>query len=384
MVQILEAVQQEADSPIPFSDLARQNAAIHEELEAAVKRVVQDSSFVLGRAVESFESAFAAYCQSDFAVGCNSGTSAIHMALQAIGVGPGDEVITVSSTFVGTVWGILYCGATPVFVDIEPDTMTMDPGQIEAQITPRTKAILPVHLYGQPADMDPIMELAARHDLYVIEDAAQAHGASYRGRRAGSLGHLACFSFYPGKNLGAWGEGGAVVTSDPELYRHLRRLRDHGQSQRYCHDELGFNYRMDGIQGAVLDVKLRYLDQWNAARRAVADHYHRLLSNVAGITLPTVRSRAESVHHLYVIRLACRDRIHRKMEEHGIVCGLHYPVPVHRQPALEKTAARHAGLPVTTLAAGQVLSLPMYAELETGAVERVAETLKYLLGEQGA
>lgn len=383
MAQTLEAVQQDADRRIPFSDLAGQNAAIQNELEAAVKRVVQGSSFILGRAVDSFESAFADYCESDFAVGCNSGTSAVHMALQAIGTGPGDEVITVSSTFVGTVWGILYCGATPVFVDIEPDTMTMDAGQIEAQITPRTKAILPVHLYGHPVDMDPIMELAARHDLYVIEDAAQAHGARYKGRRAGSLGHMACFSFYPGKNLGAWGEGGAVVTSDPELHRHLRRLRDHGQSQRYSHDELGFNYRMDGIQGAVLDVKLRYLDQWNAARCEVAGHYNRLLSNLDGITLPTIGPWAKPVHHLYVIRLACRDEMHRKLEEHGISCGLHYPVPVHMQPALEKTPARHTGLPVTRQAAGQVLSLPMYAELEKGAVEHVAETLKYLFGECG-
>ncbi len=382
MVQILEAVQQEADSRIPFADLARQNAAIRDELEAAVKHVVHGASFVLGEAVESFESAFAAYCQADFAVGCNSGTSAVHMALRAIGTGPGDEVITVSSTFVGTVWGILYCGATPVFVDIEADTMIMDVQQIEAQITPRTKAILPVHLYGHPVDMEPLMELAARHGLYVIEDAAQAHGARYRGRRAGSLGHMACFSFYPGKNLGAWGEGGAVVTSDPDLHRRLRSLRDHGQSQRYCHDELGFNYRMDGIQGAVLAVKLPYLERWNAARRAVAGHYHRLLSDVDGITVPTVRPWAESAHHLYVIRLSGRDEIHRKMQAQGISCGLHYPVPVHRQPALAGTAARHAGLPVTTQAAGQVLSLPLYPELENAAVERVAETLKYLLGER--
>lgn len=381
MARTLEAVADKAGTRIPFSDLAGQNAALQKELEVAVKCVVQDSSFILGRAVESFETAFADYCESEFSVGCNSGTSAIHMALQALGVGPGDEVITVSNTFVGTVWGILYCGATPVFADVEPDTMTMDVKQIEALVSHKTKVILPVHLYGHPVDMDPVMEIAARHGLYVVEDAAQAHGARYKGRRAGSLGHMACFSFYPGKNLGAWGEGGAVVTSDPVLYRHLRRLRDHGQTQRYNHEELGFNYRMDGIQGAVLSVKLRYLDQWNTARRSLAGHYHHLLSGVDGIVLPIVRPWAESVYHLYVIRISCRDAMHKELEEHGVSCGLHYPVPVHMQPAVEKSAARHSGLPVTVQVAGQVLSLPMYAELEKGAVEYVSETLKSLFGE---
>ncbi len=383
MAHTLRAVPGAADERVPFSNLQAQHDPISGELQQAMAQVVANSAFVLGPAVERFEESFSRYCGAAHAVACNSGTSAIHMALRAADVGPGDEVITVANTFVGTVWGILYCGATPVFVDVDADTLTMNVEQVAEHITPRTRAIIPVHLYGQPVDMDPLMELAQRHGLWVIEDAAQAHGARYRGRRAGALGHMACFSFYPGKNLGAWGEGGAVLTSDPALYSRLRGLRDHAQSRRYRHEELGFNYRMDGIQGAVLDVKLRHLDRWNARRRELAALYSDMLSGMEGIRLPLVRDWAESSWHLYVVRLAGRDGILAAMDARGISCGLHYPVPLHLQEAVRSARPRHGALPVTCEAAGTVLSLPLYPELDNDAAIRVVESLKELL-EEGA
>jgi len=375
MAQVLKAMSDTDNVCVPFSDIAAQNTSIKVELDKAVSRVVRNSAFVLGQEVEVFESAFAEFCESAYSVGCNSGTSAIHLALQALDIGPGDEVITVSHTFIGSVWGIVYCGATPVFVDIEADTMLMDVARVEACITERTKAILPVHLYGHPVDMDPLLEIAKRHGLYVIEDAAQAHGARYKGRRVGSLGDIACFSFYPGKNLGAWGEAGAAVTKSPELALRMRQLRDHAQLQRYQHGEIGFNYRMDGIQGAVLGVKLKYLDKWNDIRRKLARQYSTRLCAVTGLSLQAERDWAESVYHLYVVRCRHRDELKDDLDQRGICCGFHYPVPLHKQPAIEKLMKCTSNLHVTSKAAKQVLSLPLYAELPGNLVDYVVEAV---------
>jgi len=361
--------------PVPFMDLAALHAPIRRDIERRIGELVSASSFVLGPAVESFEANFAEYCGARFAVGCNSGTSAIHLALAALDVGPGDEVITVSHTFVGTVWGILYCGATPVFADIDPHTMTMDTARLEELVNARTRAIVPVHLYGQPVDMAPVLAVAKKHGLYVIEDAAQAHGARYQGRRVGSLGHLACFSFYPGKNLGAWGEAGAVVTSAPELAQRVRRLRDHGQPQRYRHEEMGYNYRMDAIQGAVLDVKLAHLDGWNARRAQIADAYRQALTGLPGVRLPAYCEQGESVHHLYVLRHAQRDALAAAMQAHGVATGLHYPQPVHRQAGVRAVPECISRLPETDAAAATCLSLPMCPTLSDGQVRRVTDAL---------
>jgi len=369
----LEAV--EPDTHIPFMDLAALHRPIQGEIEKEISRLVSASSFVLGPLVAQFEDAFAAYCESSYAIGCNSGTSAIHLALCALNIGPGDEVITVSHTFVGTVWGILYCGAKPVFVDIDADTMNIDIAKVEARITSKTKAILPVHLYGQPVDMDPLMDLARKHGLYVIEDAAQAHGARYKGRRVGSLGDIACFSFYPGKNLGAWGEAGAVVTANLRLAERLRQIRDHGQPRRYCHSELGFNYRMDSIQAAVLDVKLRHLDAWNDRRAELSSLYHDRLSGVQGLQLPIYGQDAQSVHHLFVIRHVNRDAIAKRMEEAGVSTGLHYPIPVHRQPAVYGAIDDSHVMKETERVAASCLSLPLHPTLSDSQLDRVSNVL---------
>jgi len=356
-------------------DLAALHAPIQQEIEHRISRLVSSSSFVLGPAVEAFEAGFAEYCQARYAVGCNSGTSAIHLALAALDIGPGDEVITVSHTFVGTVWGILYCGATPVYADIDPRTMNMDISRVEALITDRTRAIIPVHLYGQPVNMAPLLSIAAKHGLYVIEDAAQAHGARYQERRVGSLGHIACFSFYPGKNLGAWGEAGAVVTSDPQLAGRLRRLRDHGQPKRYCHDERGYNYRMDAIQGAVLAVKLRYLDGWNARRAELARVYREALAGVPGLQLPEYCAGTESVHHLYVIRHERRDDLGAALATRGVSTGLHYPQPVHRQAGAGTGNDCIDDLPETDAAAASCLSLPMFPTMTDRQLRQVTEAV---------
>ncbi|MFC1772113.1 DegT/DnrJ/EryC1/StrS family aminotransferase [Pseudomonadota bacterium] len=372
----LEAI--ESDAHIPFMDLAALHAPVQGDIEKEISRLVSASSFVLGPAVEKFENSFAEYCESEFAIGCNSGTSAIHMALCALDIGPGDEVITVSHTFVGTVWGILYCGAKPVFVDIDAATMNIDVSAIEAKITSKTKAIVPVHLYGQPVDMDPLMDIARRHGLYVIEDAAQAHGARYKGRRVGSLGDIACFSFYPGKNLGAWGEAGGLLTSNPELAARLRQMRDHGQPARYQHKELGFNYRMDAIQAAVLEVKLRHLDDWNRGRAEKAAKYSDALSG-CGLVLPQVIDDVDPVWHLYVVRHARRDHIASELQSKGIGTGLHYPIPVHRQAALEGVSAVPVSLPVTESVSHHCLSLPLHPCLSDGQQTRVYDCLAGIL-----
>lgn len=356
---------------IPFVDLKAQHAAIRGELVEAIGRVLDSCEFTLGSEVEAFEHEFAAYSQARHGVGVNTGTSALHLALLAAGVGPGDEVITVPFTFVATVSAIGYSGARPVFVDIDPCTLTLDPGRLEAAITPRTKAVIPVHLHGQCADMDPILEIARRHGLTVIEDAAQAHGAEYRGRRAGSLGDLACFSFYPGKNLGACGEGGMVVTDDDGHARTLRMLRDWGAERKYHHVLKGFNYRLEGMQGAVLRVKLRHLERWTEARRAHARRYDAMLAG-SGVGTPQASPHARHVYHVYAIRSAARDALAARLRERGVATGIHYPVPVHLQPAWAELGYRPGDFPHAEQAAAQTLSLPMYAELAPAMQERVA------------
>ena len=360
---------------IPFLDLKAQYAQIKPEIDAAVARVIGSAHFVLGPEVTAFEERFAEYCQTAHCRAVNSGTSALHLALLAAGIGPGDEVITVSMTFVATTAAILYSGAKPVFVDVDPDTWTMNPALIEAAITPRTKAIMPVHLHGLMADMDPIMSIARRHGLVVIEDAAQAHGAEYKGRRAGSIGDLGCFSFYPGKNLGAFGEGGAVVTNQPDLVRRVSLLRDWGQEAKYKHVVAGYNYRMDGIQGAVLNVKMNHIDSWTDARRSLAERYDRLLSDIQ-LAGPQPPRYSRHVYHVYAVRLSRRDDALRSLRDAGIDVGIHYPVPVHLQKAYAELGYQPGDLPVTEMLANEFLSLPIYPELLPEQVAEVVSTLK--------
>ena len=360
---------------VPLVDLRAQYETLREEMLAAIGGVLESGRFVLGPETEAFEREFAAYCEGAEAVGTNSGTSALHLALLAAGVGPGDEVITVPFTFVATAAAIGYTGARPVFVDIDAGSFTMDTALVEAAITPRTRAIVPVHLYGQPADLGPILQIARAHGLHVIEDACQAHGAEYGGRRVGALADAGCFSFYPGKNLGAYGEGGAVVTNDPELARTVRSLRSWGEQRRYHHDVKGFNYRLEELQAAILRVKLRHLEEWTEARRAHARLYDELLAEVA--TTPRQMPYARHVYHVYAIRTPERERVRQALAAEGIQTGYHYPVPVHLQPAWAELGHRRGDFPVSELAADEVLSLPMYAELPEGVPARVAEVLAW-------
>jgi dTDP-4-amino-4,6-dideoxygalactose transaminase len=359
---------------IPLVDLKAQYQVLKGEIDAAVARVLESGQFVLGPAVSTFESDFAAYCGSAEAVAVNSGTSALHVALIAAGVEPGDAVITVPFTFVASVAAIEYAGARPVFVDIQPDCCTMDPSAIERAITPRTKAIVPVHLYGQPADMDPIIDIARRHGLVVIEDACQAHGAEYKGRRAGSMGDIGCFSFYPGKNLGAYGEGGAAVTSRPEYAEAMRLLRSWGEKTRYEHSMRAFNYRMDGIQGAILGVKLKHLEAWTDARRAHAAAYARLFADTP-VRPPVERPGVRHVYHVYAVRLPQRDAWRARLNELGIQTGVHYPIPVHLQPAYRDLGYAEGDFPVSEAVAKEVLSLPLFPEMTEAQIVEVAAGL---------
>ena len=360
---------------VPYLDLKAQYQSIKPEIDAAIARVLDSGQFVLGSEVAGFEQDFAAYCGSSECIALNSGTSALHLALLAAGVGPGDEVITVPFTFVASVAAILYAGARPVLVDIDPRSFTMDPAAIEAAITPRTKAILPVHLYGQSADMDPIMEIARRHGLVVIEDAAQAHGAKYKGRPVGSIGDMACFSFYPGKNLGAYGEGGAVTTSHSEYAKTVRMLRDWGQDRKYHHVLRGYNYRMEGFQGAILRVKLRYLERWTEARRGLVRLYNQHLAG-SGAELPSEMPWGRHVYHVYTLRSDDRDGLQAALQAGGIQTGIHYPVPAHLQPAYADLGYGRGDFPNAETAAQQVLSLPLYPELSPQAVAEVAGAVK--------
>lgn len=348
---------------IPFVDLKTQYQSIKDEINSAVLGVLESSQFVLGSSVTAFEEQFAAYCGASYAMGVSTGTSALHLALLAAGIGPGDEVITTPFTFIATASAIDYTGAKPVFVDIDPVSLTLDPALIESAITPRTKAILPVHLYGQPADMDPILAIARKYHLLVIEDAAQAHGAEYKGRRVGGIGDLACFSFYPGKNLGAYGEGGAVTSSNPEFARRVRMLRDWGTERRYHHDLKGFNYRMEGIQGAVLGVKMRYIEDWTEARRRHAARYDALLPKNK-VVLPQAMSDRRHVYHIYAVRHTQRDALQSYLHDCGIATGIHYPIPVHLQRAFAELGYKAGDFPQAEQAANEVLSLPLFPELQ--------------------
>lgn len=357
--------------PVPFLDLKQQYLGIRDEIWSAVAAVFESTQYVLGREVAAFEEEFAAYCGVRQAVAVNSGTSALHCALLAAGVGPGDEVITVPCTFVATVAAVVYTGAKPVFIDVDPISYTMDPSLIEDAISPVTKAILPVHLYGNPAAMDSILDIARRRGLIVIEDAAQAHGAQYRGRRCGSMGDLGCFSFYPGKNLGAYGEGGLVATNHPELARKIRMLRDWGAEKKYQHVVKGFNYRMEAVQGAVLRVKLRYLESWIEARRDHAAAYNRLLAD-CDLVLPVEARGNRHVYHLYAVLSPERNLLMESLKAQGVQTGLHYPDPVHLLPAYADLGYRAGDFPVSERIARQELSLPMFPELTDEQIEEVA------------
>ena len=363
---------------IPLVDLKAQYGTIKHEVQQALLQALESMELTLGPNVRAFEAEFAIHCGVEHAVGVSSGTDALYLALRACGVGPGDEVITVANTFVATVEAIVLLGATPVFVDIDPDTYTMDPARLRGAIGPRTRAIVPVHLYGQMADMDSVMAIARRYGLTVVEDACQAHGAELRGRRAGSIGDAATFSFYLSKNLGAYGEAGAVTTNSRSVADCVRRLRDHGSTRKYEHDEMGVNARMDELQAAVLRVKLHHLDEWNARRRAVAARYAELLATT-DVDLPITRPAAQHVFHLYVVRVVERERVRQLLADRGIATGIHYPTPIHQQPAALGLGRVAGDLRVTEAFADQILSLPMYAELADEQVQYVADSLRAAL-----
>lgn len=359
---------------VPYLDLAAQMRPIRSEVDAAIARNLDACSFCLGPDVAAFERDFAAYSGVAHAVGFNSGTSALHVAMRLLDIGPGDEVITTPHTFVATSWAISYVHARPVYVDIDPANFNLNPELIARAITSRTKAIMPVHLYGHPFDADSVLNVARQHGLPVVEDAAQAHGALYRGRRVGGLGVMAGFSFYPGKNLGAYGEGGALVTNDASLAARARSLREHGSRQRYYHDEIGYNYRMEGIQGAVLGVKLKHLDNWTEARRRVARRYDELLAPTP-LRLPRQADYATSVYHLYVVRHSERDALKAYLEKHGVGCALHYPLPLHLQKAYAFLGYKAGDFPEAEAAARECLSLPIYAELTEDQIRHVAQVI---------
>lgn len=363
---------------VPFVDLGAQRDSIQEEVHEAMAGVLQRTDFILGQSVKLFEEEFAAYCEVKHAIGVDSGTSALELALRACDIGPGDEVITAANTFIATTLAISCCGATPVLVDIDPQNYNMDINLLEAAITERTKAIMPVHLYGQPVDMDALLAVANKHNLKVIEDAAQAHGARYKGRRAGSAGHAAAFSFYPAKNLGAYGDGGIVVTNDDTIAHNVQMLRNYGQTKKYHHQLKGYNRRLDTLQAAILRVKLKYIDQWNANRRQHATRYNELLTH-DGIITPQVMDYAEPVWHLYVVRVENRENFQNYLSEHGISTGIHYPIPIHLQPAYLDLGYPAGSFPVTESYADNIVSLPMFPELTPQAVEYVVENIHQFL-----
>ena len=360
---------------IPLVDLKAQYLSIKDEIDAAIQRVVDSTSFIMGPEVRAFEEEFARFCGVQHVVGVDSGTAALHLAFLTCDIGPGDEVITTPHTFIATIGMLGRVGARPVFVDIDPRTYNMDPARIEAAITERTKAIMPVHLYGQPAEMDLILEIADRHGLKIIEDAAQAHGAEYKGRRAGSMGHVAIFSFYPGKNLGAYGDAGAVVTDDGEIAEKIRLLRNHGRRDKYEHLLQGFNYRIDTLQAAILRAKLAHLEEWNEARRRHAAAYRDLLNDI-DLVLPYEPEHVRAVYHLFVVRLQERDALREHLKVRGISTGIHYPIPLHLQPAYRHLGHKEGDFPITAECARQVLSLPMYPELTQAQIEEVARAIK--------
>jgi dTDP-4-amino-4,6-dideoxygalactose transaminase len=360
---------------VPFLDLKSQHAPLRDEIDRAIAEVIDESAFAGGPFVVRFEADFAAYCDCPHAVGVGSGTEALWFCLLALGVGPGDEVITVPNSFMATAEAITYCGARPVFVDVDEHTYTMDPSGLAKAVTARTKAIIPVHLFGQPADMDPILDFAREHGLFVIEDAAQAHGAEYKGRRIGTLGDAACFSFYPGKNLGALGEAGAVVSKNAELDKKIRTLRDHGQVRKYHHTMIGWNGRMDGIQAAVLRVKLRHLEKGNELRRSHAERFDRIFDGIAEIVRPVAAANVRHVYHVYAIRIQERDEMIRILDEKGIGSGVHYPVPIHLQEAYHSLGYQRGAFPIAEKCAAELISLPMFPELTPAQVQLVGQAV---------
>jgi dTDP-4-amino-4,6-dideoxygalactose transaminase len=360
---------------IPLVDLHAQYVPLKDEIFAGMEKVFDSMHLFLGENVQTLEKDFAEYCGAKYGIGVSDGTAALQIILRALGIGAGDEVITVSHTFMATAEAIVLAGATPVFVDVLPETCLMDVSQVEAKITPRTRAILPVHLYGQTVDMDPLMEIAARHHLKVIEDACQAHGAAYKGRRAGSLGDAAAFSFYYSKNLGAYGEGGFISTSDPDINNKVRMVRDHGSNRRYYHDMIGLNGRLDEIQAVVLRAKLPHLEDWNEKRRQHAAQYQSLLKNTP-VQTPIVNQGNQPVFHLYVIRSQKRDALQSWLKEQGIGTGIHYPIPVHLQNTMSSLGYHPGDLPVTEKVVGEILSLPMYAELTSDQIEAVCKAIQ--------
>lgn len=361
---------------VPFLDLRAQHESLMPEFLDAFRQVTESSAFAGGPFVARFEADFAAFCQTRHALGVGSGTDALWLSLLALGVGPGDEVITVPNSFMATAEAISFCGARPVFVDIDEQTYTMNPALLEEAITPRTQAIIPVHLFGQMADMDAIMAIAHRHGIPVIEDACQAHGAEYKGRRAGSIGVAGCFSFYPGKNLGALGEAGAVTTDEADLRSKVQLLRDHGQAKKHLHSAIGWNARMDGIQAAVLNVKLRRLEAANAARRAHARLYDELLADVSRVSRPAMAPHNTHVYHIYAVRVQDRDGVMQRLGAHGVNCAVHYPVPIHLQSAYQFLDLGPGSFPVAERCARELLSLPMYPELRPEQIRFVVEALR--------
>jgi dTDP-4-amino-4,6-dideoxygalactose transaminase len=361
---------------IPLVDLKAQYASIKADIDAAMARVIGNTSFIMGKEVKDFEAAFADTMQVKHAIGISSGTDAIFLALAVLGVGPGDEVITSPHTFIASAEPIVHLGATPIFVDIDPTTYNLNPALLEAAITPKTKAILPVHLYGQPSDMEPILDIANKHGIPVIEDAAQAHGAEYRGKRIGNWGVMACFSFYPGKNLGAYGDAGAIITNDDALAKKLSMLRNHGRTGKYEHEFIGYGDRLDALQAAILGAKLPHLEGWNEARRQHADYYNQALAGLNGVTLPGELKNVRHVYHLYVIRMAgSRDNLIEHLKQAGIEAGIHYPIPLHLQPAMAFLGHKAGDFPETEKAASSIVSLPMYPELEIGQLNTIVEEI---------
>src|SRR5438552_5730426 len=365
---------------VPFLDLAAHHAPLRATLDRAIGEVIDSGAFAGGPFVEKFEADFSAHNNSLFAVGVGSGTEALWLVMLACGIGEGDEVITVPTTFMATAEAITFCGARPVFVDVNDCSYTMDPAELEGALTPRTKAIIPVHLFGQSADMDPILEIARQHGLFVIEDAAQAHGAEYKGRKVGTLGDAGCFSFYPGKNLGAFGEAGAVVTNNPELRERIQILRDHGQTRKYYHTLVGWNCRMDGIQAAVLSIKLRHLKEANLLRRERALQYNQAFERIESVATPFEADYARHVYHVYAIRVQERDKVRRFLEEKGIGCGVHYPIPIHLQEACRSLGYTEGAFPVAENLWEEFLALPIFPELTEEQTEYVAACVSEAVG----
>ncbi|WP_445475520.1 DegT/DnrJ/EryC1/StrS family aminotransferase [Methanococcoides methylutens] len=361
---------------VPFVDLKRQYISIKDEIDTGINNVLENTQFILGENVAAFEEEFAHYCGAKYAIGVASGSDALTLSLKALGIGEGDEVITVPNTFIATVDAISRNNAKPVFVDIDPETYNIDVTKITEKITEKTKAIIPVHLYGQPTDMDPILKIAEEYNLKVIEDACQSHGAEYKNKRVGSLGDVGCFSFYPGKNLGAYGDGGIIVTNKFEMAEKIKMLRNYGQRVKYYHDFIGFNSRLDEVQAMILRKKLKYMDKWNGMRKSHASEYEELLNDLPDVTLPSEQNDRTHVYHLYVIQSPKRDALQKWLSSNGIATGIHYPVPIHLQQAYRELGYQEGDFPVTEEYAKNILSLPMFPELTTDEVNYVCQRVK--------